>query len=250
MAGSTVVEGYKCTQLSYREDTATGALVFSYNNGDNFVPTSGSIKGYGEMYNGNGCYAQGAQTGDEGIPYYKSVIDKFAETLATQFNAMNVDTSDPTTDRPLFVSSDGMAITSGTIRLSQDWIDDPMSIIPTTQDGTLDNSHVFKLLSVFDQESAFGDKQDFSGTFEGYISYYTNKLSGSISFQNGVYDSSETMTANILDERDSVAGVSMDEEGINLMNYQKWFNASSRLMTTLDEALNTIINSMGLVGRG
>ncbi len=52
-----------------------------------------------------------------------------------------------------------------------------------------------------------------------------------------------------MNSRDSTSGVSMDEEGVNMMNYQKWFNASSRMMTTLDEALDTIINSMGVVGR-
>ncbi|EKC80294.1 hypothetical protein LEA_01533, partial [human gut metagenome] len=31
--------------------------------------------------------------------------------------------------------------------------------------------------------------------------------------------------------------------------YSKWFNASSRMLTTLDEALDTIIEKMGLVGR-
>lgn len=34
-----------------------------------------------------------------------------------------------------------------------------------------------------------------------------------------------------------------------MLNYSKWFNASSRMLTTLDEALDTIIEKMGLVGR-
>ncbi len=50
------------------------------------------------------------------------------------------------------------------------------------------------------------------------------------------------------DMRDSVSGVYLDEEGINLLKYQQSYNAAARFMTTLDEALDTIINRMGRVG--
>ena len=36
---------------------------------------------------------------------------------------------------------------------------------------------------------------------------------------------------------------------MNILHYQKSYNAAARLMTALDEALNTVINSMGIVGR-
>jgi len=248
-AGATVVEGSKATQMSLREDSITGALIPSFTNGSEFKPTSGSLKGYIELYNGNGCYAQGAQNGSEGIPYYKSVINKFAESIAKEFNAMNVDSAAPTVERPLFVPSEGAVVTAGNIRLADSWLKNPMSVIPTSQDGKLDNAHMFKLLSVFDKKVSFGDMGDFNGSFEGYISYYSDKVGQEISFQSGKASSSLTLTTNILNERDSTSGVSLDEEGINMMNFQKWFNASSRLMTTLDEALDTIINSMGHVGR-
>ena len=34
-----------------------------------------------------------------------------------------------------------------------------------------------------------------------------------------------------------------------MMMYMSAYNAASRLMTTLDEALNTLINGTGVVGR-
>ncbi len=248
-AGATVVEGGKATELSYREDSRTGALQLLFNSGEAYNPSSGSLKGYIDLYNGNGCYATGAQTGIEGIPYFRTVIDKFAETIAKEFNTMNVDTSNPTVERPLFVSSDGSTVTAGNLRISDTWLEKPMSIIPTNQDGTLDNAHIMKLLSVFDKPATFGDMGDFTGTFSEYTTFYTNKISEEIEFQSGKYDSSLTLTSSILNDRDATSGVSLDEEGINMMNYQKWFNASSRLMTALDESLDRIINQMGLVGR-
>lgn len=249
-AGSIVVQGSKSTQLSCSVDSTTGALMLGFNSGAEFKPKSGSLKGYIDTYNGNGCYAEGAQNGTEGIPYYKSVIDKFAQTLAREFNKMNVDPNNPGVERPLFTTSDGSVVVNAkNLRVADDWVNDPMSIIPTDQDGELDNAHIFRLLSLFDKNFDFGDKRDFNGTFEGYISYYTNKLSQEIQFQTGKFESNDSLTTSILSERDAISAVSLDEEGINMLNYQKWFNASARIMTTLDEALNTIINGMGLVGR-
>ena len=40
----------------------------------------------------------------------------------------------------------------------------------------------------------------------------------------------------------------MDEEGINMLNYTKWYNASSRMLTTLDDMLDKLINGTGRVG--
>ncbi len=46
-------------------------------------------------------------------------------------------------------------------------------------------------------------------------------------------------------QRESESGVSLDEEATNLIKYQRAFEAAARLMTTMDEMLNTIINGMG-----
>ena len=56
------------------------------------------------------------------------------------------------------------------------------------------------------------------------------------------------MATNLNDQRDSVAGVNVDEETANLMLYNKSLSAASRLMTTLDDALDVLINRTGRVG--
>ncbi len=54
---------------------------------------------------------------------------------------------------------------------------------------------------------------------------------------------------DISNSKDSVSGVWMDEEVMNLMRYQQSYSAAARLMTTLDEALETLISNTGRVGR-
>lgn len=49
--------------------------------------------------------------------------------------------------------------------------------------------------------------------------------------------------------REGVAGVNLDEEMTNMMAYQHAYSAAARLVTAIDEALNTLINGTGLVGR-
>jgi len=43
--------------------------------------------------------------------------------------------------------------------------------------------------------------------------------------------------------------VSLDEEMAQMIKYQHAFDAAARVITTVDEALDVVINKMGLVGR-
>jgi len=49
--------------------------------------------------------------------------------------------------------------------------------------------------------------------------------------------------------RQSITGVSMDEEMTNMMKYKYAYNASSRVINVVDEMIETIISRMGLAGR-
>ena len=50
------------------------------------------------------------------------------------------------------------------------------------------------------------------------------------------------------DRRQSVSGVSMDEEMTNMVRFQRGYQASARAMSTIDEMLDTLINRTGKVG--
>ena len=60
---------------------------------------------------------------------------------------------------------------------------------------------------------------------------------------------SNSIQNNLSIAKEGVSGVNLDEEGINLMTYQKSYNAAARYFTVLDEAVDVIISKMGIVGR-
>ncbi len=66
-------------------------------------------------------------------------------------------------------------------------------------------------------------------------------LSSAVS-QQGLVDAAER-------SRQSSHGVSVDEEMVHLMEAQRMYEAAARVITSVDQALDTVINRMGMVGR-
>jgi flagellar hook-associated protein 1 len=58
----------------------------------------------------------------------------------------------------------------------------------------------------------------------------------------------QALTQAVQDRRESIAGVSLDEEMSNLIRFQRAYQASSRAMSTMDEMLDVLVNRTGRVG--
>jgi flagellar hook-associated protein 1 FlgK len=94
----------------------------------------------------------------------------------------------------------------------------------------------------------------------GSMSFYKGNFSqcySNMENMQGIDSSANTAILNnhisVLNEtsnnKDAVSGVSLDEEGIDLMQFQRSYTAAARLMTTLDQVLDVLINNTGVVGR-
>lgn len=93
-----------------------------------------------------------------------------------------------------------------------------------------------------------GDKY-YTGTLESGYANMEGILGSHMMETNKVYETYMSAADEINTSRDGVSGVDLNEEGINLMQYQKSFAAACRVMTALDEAMDKVINGMGVVGR-
>ncbi len=56
---------------------------------------------------------------------------------------------------------------------------------------------------------------------------------------------SQALLSAIGNQRQSISGVSLDEEMTNLIQYQQAYQASARVMNAINETLNTLINQVG-----
>lgn len=62
-------------------------------------------------------------------------------------------------------------------------------------------------------------------------------------------DNTKILVDQMLGWRSEVSGVNLDEELALMIQFQKAYNASARMMTTMDEMLEKLINGTGTVGR-
>lgn len=83
--------------------------------------------------------------------------------------------------------------------------------------------------------------------------YYAGEIVGTIGIQTQnakrLTENQQTLVNQIKMWRESVSGVNMDEEMTNMIRFQKGYNAAARVMTTMDEMLDKLINGTGVVGR-
>ncbi len=262
-------ENYKTNRLLMKDYETYGNAVLFWQSGEPFNVTSGSLKAYYNLLNGNGVYATGNQNNYYGIKYFRSAVDEFARTLANTFNKANY--ADIDDFRAMFAPSEKDAVINArNIRVADSWDKNPTMIgqvrkfdpitglyeygydeikDENTGEVNLQNTNVLYLISQIDNhEIKFGTAHDFKGSINEYISFISNRLGQTIEYEDSRNETAVATVDTILDARDDVSAVQIDEEGINMLNYQKWYKASSRMVTTLDDLLDRLINGTGRVG--
>lgn len=90
------------------------------------------------------------------------------------------------------------------------------------------------------------------GTSIGGLYSFMSSIELSISTtlkQSKTYEENHTTQLLSVDnQRASVSGVSLDEEMTSLIKYQHAYSGAARILTAMDDALETLINKMGRVG--
>ncbi len=234
----------------------------------------GSLRGYIDMYNGNGLYADTAagENNYQGIYYYKNMINALAKSFSDEFNVVYKDFG-----FEVFNYGNDFDTAAENLRVSGAWIGNPELIskpqlIDPAAFGSVDdeyeelnNTYVNKMLGVLEREHSFGNgkyvtdpvtgvttydgkKEALNHTLQDYVIYYGNKLGSQCEYEKNVVKTKEIMVTSAAKARDEVMGVSMEEEGVNMMNYQKWYNAIARMVTSIDQCLEKLINGTGVCG--
>ena len=109
----------------------------------------------------------------------------------------------------------------------------------------LDATNVEALAALRTALSAWGNTQSIDSAFRDIVATIGSRSAAIRASADGADRLQNTVYA----ERVAQHGVSLDEEMVALMEYQRMFEAASRVMTAVDEALDVLINRTGVVGR-
>ena len=83
------------------------------------------------------------------------------------------------------------------------------------------------------------------GTLGGFFSTAVSNLGQSLSGASARVNDQSKIEQLVRSQRDGVSGVSLDEEMAQLVQYQRAFQASSRVFTTIDDLIDTVVNKLG-----
>ncbi len=110
-----------------------------------------------------------------------------------------------------------------------------------------DNSIATAIAQLANQKfSTAGSPPDaIDGTFATFYSGAVSNLGQALAGTNASVTNQTNIATIVQTQRDSVSGVNLDEEMANLMTYQRAFQASSRVFTTIDTLLDVVVNQLG-----
>ena len=179
-----------------------------------------------------GEFAGNLEIRDTDVPKNIAELDKLAFNLATAVNAAHGNGS-PGGD---FFEIDP-AVTTGSARAIKVAISNIAGVSAGTTSASGDNRNALAMaeLGSTPQSGLEG------ATFVGFYGSLASSI-GTASSQNELaLDGAQDSMVQLENMRDAKVGVSLEEEMISLMQFQKGFEASARFISTVDEMMDTII---------
>ena len=184
------------------------------------------------------------------IAAYYEDMETLVTTLADEVNLLHrggygID-EPPTTGIDFFTYDAGRRTLAVNPTLDPEAGGDVAKVAASATAGVVgDSSVALAIAGLEDALTMGGDKVSFGGFYQQVIADIgTNARQAAHMVQ--VHEATLQQYTN---NKDSISGVAIDEEMVNLMRYQRAYEAAARLTTAIDEMLDTLINGTGLVGR-
>lgn len=214
--------------------------------------SSGELKGYLDVRDGRGEDASSNSSKFmeyRGVPYYLTRINKFVNEFAVEFNKIHRAGFDleGNAGSDFFVSDSANDINARNISVSSAIQQDLRKIAAADdKNGTENNKNVNSLLELHYRKDVFSTPV---GTPDDFVKSILSSLAVDSQQAVRMEKNQRVMIKQINKQRMSISGVSMDEEMTNMIKFQHVYSASARMITTMDELYDTMINRLGLVGR-
>ncbi|MES2963556.1 MAG: flagellar hook-associated protein FlgK [Bdellovibrionota bacterium] len=128
---------------------------------------------------------------------------------------------------------------SANLKLNEAIAKDVGKIASAAQRDAPGDNRVANAISKLQFEGVIGDNK-------ATLDEYYNSMVGEVGIQTRRTTTEQDSQKNIVNQlkniRESISGVSLDEETTRLIEYQKGFDASARLIRTADEMFDTVLN--------
>jgi flagellar hook-associated protein 1 FlgK len=238
--GLPVVEGINYSRLQVLDSAVPGGARVEY------VTESGQISDITSSIEG-GSMGGTLETRDVILPSLASDLDQLAYDITQAYNAVHsagVGLDDPTgvLSRNLFVPLGSAANAAANIAIDPAVDGNPEAIAAAWNGATIslpgDNRNALDLAALADQDLANGGTQTFNeayATLVGEVGVATRRAEAESEMRSASITRIEAI-------RDSESGVSLDEEMTNLVQYQRAYQASARVLNAITTVLDTIIN--------
>ncbi|ADL08337.1 flagellar hook-associated protein FlgK [Thermosediminibacter oceani] len=183
---------------------------------------------------------------DQKVKTYLDSIKTFAQTLAGEFNKIHKSgydlMGDPGEDFFIYNNS----LSGSILSVNQSILNDVKKIAAAQDPDAVpgDNRNALKLADL-----KYMKLTTLGGTLDEYYGSLIARLGIDSQQSIRMTESQEFMVSQLDEQRKAVSSVSLDEEMSRMIMYQHAYNAAARMITAIDEMLDTIVSRMGITGR-
>jgi len=180
------------------------------------------------------------QLRDGNISQIKDRVNEMAYNVAWEVNRAHVEGFDRynKTGEQFFKISKDVKTAASTIALNENIKADVGKIAVAAAPGSPGDNRIANIIANLESKQTMSSKtssyNDFYASIVGEVGIDTARAKSSL-------ESSEDSLAQVKNMRETISGVSLDEEATKLIEYQKAYAASARLIKTADEMLDTVL---------
>jgi flagellar hook-associated protein 1 FlgK len=232
---AVLVSGFSALKLSAHRTTERDRVEIFYQNG-----TGGSLTKITDSLTG-GALGAALNVRDTLITDLKNKADDLAFKFASEVNKTHSLGTDLKGRQggAFFEIPPKQSGASSNIRIAKDILKDSSRIVTgTTSLGPADNS-VANVISSLQTKATMNNN---SSTFDDYYHAQVGEIGVLAQRANKSSESQKNIVSQLQHIRESISGVSLDEEATKMIEFQKSFDASARLIRTADEMFDTVLN--------
>lgn len=170
----------------------------------------------------------------------KDGMDQVAYTLAEETNAAHSQGYDRSgrTGNLLFEQPRSQHEAAFELKVHDSILNDVGRIAAAAEPGAAGDNRIANILSGLEYKQVM---EDGTASFNDYYSSLVGRIGIEAQRANSAHQSQKDIVSQLKNVRESISGVSLDEEATKMIEFQKAFDASARLIKTADEMLDTVL---------